>query len=64
MKPDDLQQHAQWVLARRAEKMNPSLIREILKVIESPFSPPPFMKRRRSRARLGQTRAMLRANEC
>ena len=26
----------QWVLARRAEKMNPSVIREILKVTERP----------------------------
>ena len=31
MKPNDLQ-HTQWVLARRAEKMNPSVIREILTV--------------------------------
>src|SRR4051812_47969192 len=35
MKPNDLQ-HTQWVLARRAEKMNPSVIREILKVTERP----------------------------
>ena len=35
MKPSDLQ-HTQWVLARRAEKMNPSVIREILKVTERP----------------------------
>jgi 2-aminoadipate transaminase len=35
MKLNDLQ-HAQWVLARRAEKMNPSVIREILKVTERP----------------------------
>jgi 2-aminoadipate transaminase len=35
MKMNDLQ-HTQWVLARRAEKMNPSVIREILKVTERP----------------------------
>lgn len=35
MKLNDLQ-HTQWVLARRAEKMNPSVIREILKVTEKP----------------------------
>ena len=35
MKPNDLQ-HTHWVLARRAEKMNPSVIREILKVTERP----------------------------
>ena len=35
MKPNDLQ-HTRWVLARRAEKMNPSVIREILKVTERP----------------------------
>ena len=35
MKLNDLQ-HTQWVLARRAEKMNPSVIREILKVTERP----------------------------
>jgi 2-aminoadipate transaminase len=35
MKLNDLQ-HMQWVLARRAEKMNPSVIREILKVTERP----------------------------
>jgi 2-aminoadipate transaminase len=35
MKLNDLQ-HAQWVLARRADKMNPSVIREILKVTERP----------------------------
>ena len=29
-------QHMQWVLARRAGKMNPSVIREILKVTEQP----------------------------
>ena len=28
--------HMQWVLARRASKMNPSVIREILKVTERP----------------------------
>lgn len=35
MKPNDLQ-HATWVSARRADKMNPSVIREILKVTERP----------------------------
>ncbi|MBI2772574.1 MAG: PLP-dependent aminotransferase family protein [Burkholderiales bacterium] len=35
MKLNDLQ-HTQWMLARRAEKMNPSVIREILKVTERP----------------------------
>jgi 2-aminoadipate transaminase len=35
MKLNDLQ-HTSWVLARRAEKMNPSVIREILKVTEKP----------------------------
>jgi 2-aminoadipate transaminase len=35
MKLNDLQ-HTQCVLARRAEKMNPSVIREILKVTERP----------------------------
>ena len=35
MKPNDLQ-HTQWILAQRAEKMNPSVIREILKVTERP----------------------------
>jgi 2-aminoadipate transaminase len=35
MKLNDLQ-HTQWVLARRAERMNPSVIREILKVTEKP----------------------------
>jgi 2-aminoadipate transaminase len=35
MKLNDLQL-TQWVLARRAEKMNPSVIREILKVTERP----------------------------
>jgi 2-aminoadipate transaminase len=35
MKPNDLQL-TQWILAQRAEKMNPSVIREILKVTERP----------------------------
>src|SRR3954468_547772 len=35
MKLNDLQ-HTPWTLARRAEKMNPSVIREILKVTEKP----------------------------
>ena len=35
MKLNDLQQ-TEWVLARRAGKMNPSVIREILKVTERP----------------------------
>jgi 2-aminoadipate transaminase len=35
MRINDLQD-TQWVLARRAEKMNPSVIREILKVTERP----------------------------
>lgn len=35
MKLNDLQ-HTQWVMAARAEKMNPSVIREILKVTEKP----------------------------
>ena len=35
MKLNDLQ-HTHWPLARRAEKMNPSVIREILKVTERP----------------------------
>ena len=35
MKLNDLQT-APWILARRAEKMNPSVIREILKVTERP----------------------------
>jgi 2-aminoadipate transaminase len=35
MKLNDLP-HTQWVMARRAEKMNPSVIREILKVTERP----------------------------
>jgi 2-aminoadipate transaminase len=36
MKPNDLQHTSPWTLARRAEKMNPSFIREILKVTEKP----------------------------
>ena len=36
MKLNDLNQTSPWVLARRAEKMNPSVIREILKVTEKP----------------------------
>ncbi len=36
MKLNDLDQTSPWVLARRAEKMNPSVIREILKVTEKP----------------------------
>ena len=36
MKPDDLQPPPGWTLARRAERMNPSVIREILKVTERP----------------------------
>ena len=35
MKLNDLN-HSPWTLARRAEKMNPSVIREILKVTEKP----------------------------
>ena len=35
MKLNDLHQ-TQWILARRAERMNPSVIREILKVTERP----------------------------
>src|SRR5687768_17359361 len=35
MKLNDLQ-ITQWVMARRAEKMNPSVLREILKVTERP----------------------------
>jgi 2-aminoadipate transaminase len=35
MKPNDLPA-TPWVLARRADKMNPSVIREILKVTERP----------------------------
>jgi 2-aminoadipate transaminase len=36
MKPNDLPTHTPWTLARRAERMNPSVIREILKVTEKP----------------------------
>jgi 2-aminoadipate transaminase len=36
MKPDDLPPASRWTLARRAERMNPSVIREILKVTERP----------------------------
>ena len=36
MKLNDLQHSNPWTLARRAEKMNPSVIREILKVTEKP----------------------------
>jgi 2-aminoadipate transaminase len=36
MKPDDLPPAMGWTLARRAERMNPSVIREILKVTEQP----------------------------
>ena len=36
MKLNDLQHTSPWTLARRAEKMNPSVIREILKVTEKP----------------------------
>lgn len=36
MKPDDLQPALGWTLARRAARMNPSFIREILKVTERP----------------------------
>ena len=36
MKPNDLQPGTGWTLARRAERMNPSVIREILKVTERP----------------------------
>jgi 2-aminoadipate transaminase len=36
MKLNDLPHTAHWTLARRAEKMNPSFIREILKVTEKP----------------------------
>src|SRR4051812_9935516 len=35
MKPNDLPQ-TNWRLARRAQRMNPSFIREILKVTERP----------------------------
>jgi 2-aminoadipate transaminase len=36
MKPDDLPTATGWTLARRAERMNPSVLREILKVTERP----------------------------
>jgi 2-aminoadipate transaminase len=36
MKLNDLQHTNPWTLARRAERMNPSVIREILKVTEKP----------------------------
>jgi 2-aminoadipate transaminase len=36
MKPNDLPPALGWTLARRAERMNPSVIREILKVTERP----------------------------
>ncbi len=36
MKPNDLPRTSPWTLARRAEKMNPSVIREILKITEKP----------------------------
>jgi 2-aminoadipate transaminase len=36
MKSDDLPPATGWTLARRAERMNPSVIREILKVTERP----------------------------
>ncbi|WP_374664680.1 PLP-dependent aminotransferase family protein [Ramlibacter sp.] len=36
MNPHDLQTTPGWTLARRAERMNPSVIREILKVTEQP----------------------------
>lgn len=36
MKPDDLPPVTGWTLARRAERMNPSVLREILKVTERP----------------------------
>ena len=36
MKPFDLPPSTGWTLARRAERMNPSVIREILKVTERP----------------------------
>ncbi|MEJ5992616.1 PLP-dependent aminotransferase family protein [Ramlibacter sp. PS3R-8] len=36
MKPDDLTPAFGWTLARRAARMNPSVIREILKVTERP----------------------------
>jgi 2-aminoadipate transaminase len=36
MKPHDLPPATAWTLARRAERMNPSVLREILKVTERP----------------------------
>ena len=36
MKLNDLPTNSTWTLARRAERMNPSVIREILKVTEKP----------------------------
>lgn len=36
MKPHDLPTTTDWTLARRAERMNPSVLREILKVTERP----------------------------
>ena len=36
MKLNDLPTTSTWTLARRAERMNPSVIREILKVTEKP----------------------------
>lgn len=36
MKPNDLQPGIGWTLARRARRMNPSFIRELLKVTERP----------------------------
>ena len=36
MKLNDLPPTSTWTLARRAERMNPSVIREILKVTEKP----------------------------
>lgn len=36
MRPDDLPPATGWTLARRAERMNPSVLREILKVTERP----------------------------
>jgi 2-aminoadipate transaminase len=36
MKPNDLPSATPWTLARRAARMNPSVIREILKITEKP----------------------------
>jgi 2-aminoadipate transaminase len=36
MNPHDLPTTLSWTLARRAERMNPSVLREILKVTERP----------------------------